>query len=126
LALQGDAVRTTVENAAKRAGLTPRVEYEAQSTGVMLKLVEDGLATTVLPLAMAADRARTGVLAMRPIVSPELRRHLRWRQSAGADNRSVHVEIRHIVEQVLRAAADDPVLRHAYSFTQTPLLDDAL
>jgi LysR family nitrogen assimilation transcriptional regulator len=117
MALQGDAARVTVENAARAIGLALRIEYEAQSTGVMLKLVHDALATTVLPLAMAADGVRAGTLAARPIVSPELRRHLRWQQSpAVGENSAAHNAVRRIVEQALRSAAAEPVFGEAYSF----------
>ena len=113
----GDSMRKAVESAARELGLTPRIEFEVQSIGVILKLVRSGLASTVLPMPMVLDLVREGALVARRIEAPALTRTLRWATADAPAQPGAIRELQRLVERVVREGFADPLLREAYQLS---------
>lgn len=112
-----DTLRRCVDMAARRIGVPLDVEYEVQSTSVILKLVRHAVAATILPMAMVADDLREGRLAARPIESPSLTRHLRWLRAATPAAGLPLGTLQDLVLRTLRQVTAQSELRSAYHFT---------
>ncbi len=117
---RGDSLRQAVEDAAQARGLCLRIDYEVQSTGVILNLVRSGIASTVLPMPMARDGVRDGSLIARRIDADSLERHLRWLHAASPSEPATVAELRGLIERTLKSASGDPLLGEAYTFASVP------
>ena len=122
LALPGthDSIRKTVEEAARSAGLTVRLEYEVQSVGVLISLVSAGYASSVLPMPVMARSIEEGKVSALRIAAPGLQRDLRWWLGAGAERRLITRETQRVVEQALRIGSAASPWHDAYSFFEDP------
>jgi LysR family nitrogen assimilation transcriptional regulator len=69
-------LRSSVETAAKEAGIALSIEVEADGTATILDLVRGGIGLTVLPHSLVEEDARAGFYDVRrltePAVTPEL------------------------------------------------------
>lgn len=108
----GDSLRAAVEHAAKSLDLPLNVEYEIQSVNVILKLVRNGLASTILPIPMVLEHLRAGDLVARRIESPALTRDLHWLTTDKGSPATVALQ--GLVERVLHNQRSDPLLNEAY------------
>jgi LysR family transcriptional regulator, nitrogen assimilation regulatory protein len=70
------AIRSLVEGAAARIGLSLDIAVETNDAGVQKQLVQGGLGWTVLPGIMVADEAAGGALNAAPIVNPGIPRRI--------------------------------------------------
>jgi LysR family nitrogen assimilation transcriptional regulator len=69
-------IRSLVEGAAARIGLSLDIAVETNDAGVQNQLVQAGLGWTVLPGIMVAAEAAAGTLNAAPIVSPGIPRRI--------------------------------------------------
>ena len=71
-----DSVRMLVDQKAHELGLILKVGHEIRSISGLKTMIQRGAGAGILPFGTVASEVRSGVLSMRPIVSPELRRTL--------------------------------------------------
>jgi LysR family transcriptional regulator, nitrogen assimilation regulatory protein len=71
-----DSVRTLVQQKARDLGLEMKIEHEIRSIPGLKTIIQRGLAAGILPYGTVMDEVKAGSLAVRPIVSPTLRRTL--------------------------------------------------
>ena len=111
----GDSLRQCVADAAQAMGLALRIMYEVQASAVVVSLVKNAFAATVLPISLAAEGVQSGELTTRPIVKPLLTRNLRWLKSGKATIQDglLHDLQRVVQRTVQREIASGP-LKHAY------------
>jgi LysR family nitrogen assimilation transcriptional regulator len=71
-----DSVRMLVEQKARELGLDLKVDHEIRSIPGLKTMIRRGVAAGILPFGTIASEVEEGILSMRPIVSPTLRRTL--------------------------------------------------
>jgi LysR family nitrogen assimilation transcriptional regulator len=76
LAERRDVVREVVERAVQESGLEMTLAYEVRSIAAFKSLILRGEATSIMPYASVIQEERQGLLQVRPIVEPTLRRTL--------------------------------------------------
>jgi LysR family nitrogen assimilation transcriptional regulator len=76
LAERRDVVREVVERAVHESGLEMTLAYEVRSIAAFKSLILRGEATSIMPYASVIQEERQGLLQVRPIVEPTLRRTL--------------------------------------------------
>ncbi len=76
LAERRDVVRELVERAVHDSGLEMSLAYEVRSIAAFKSLILRGEATSIMPYASVLHEERQGLLQVRPIVEPTLRRTL--------------------------------------------------
>jgi DNA-binding transcriptional LysR family regulator len=86
----GSAVRTTVDDALRKAGIAPRIALEFSNTEAVKRAVAAGLGISFIPEASIAPEVSSGRLVARDVPGLVIRRrlwivrHARRRLSAGA------------------------------------------
>ncbi|MFZ4285973.1 LysR family transcriptional regulator [Variovorax sp. HJSM1_2] len=76
LAERRDVVRELVERAVHENGLEMTLAYEVRSIAAFKSLILRGEATSIMPYASVIQEEQQGLLQVRPIVEPTLRRTL--------------------------------------------------
>jgi len=71
---RGAGIRRLLDAACARAGVVPRIAFEATTPRALVDLAERGLGVAVVPSSAARDRPGVRVLAL----EPELRGRLVW------------------------------------------------
>ncbi|MDB6176220.1 LysR family transcriptional regulator [Paracoccus sp. Z330] len=67
-------LRRRIEETARAIGVVPNVKYETGSVNVVSKLVEEGLAGTIVPLTFWLDKISSGNLNVQPVNNPRITR----------------------------------------------------
>jgi LysR family nitrogen assimilation transcriptional regulator len=102
-------VRNIVEAEAQRLSLEVRLAYEVHSVSSMKTMVARGAASTIMPYSLLANELRTGVLAGRRIVRPQLTRTLyivrRRAHSPLLDDERVKAHMEKVIETYIKAMA---------------------
>jgi len=83
---------------------------------VVLSLVRSGIASSVLPMSMAMEGVRDGVLSVQLIRDPVLTRSLRWLRSPILPNEPHVAELQRMVECTLRECILAGPLQNVYTF----------
>jgi LysR family transcriptional regulator, nitrogen assimilation regulatory protein len=76
LPTSGHGLRTSVEDAARQAGVDLRVVLEIDSLTALVRIAQEGIAHAVLPKYVVAAELRAGAVCARRIVEPPIRRTL--------------------------------------------------
>lgn len=102
-------VRQIVEAEAQRLSLDVRLAYEVHSVSSMKTMVARGTASTIMPYSLLANELRSGVLAGRRIVRPQLTRTLYIvRQRAHSpllDDERVKAHMERVIDTYIKAMA---------------------
>ncbi len=100
-------VRQVVESEAKRLSLEVRLAYEVHSVTSMKTMVARGTASTIMPYSLLANELRSGVLAGRRIVRPQLTRTLyivrRRAHSPLLDDERVKAHLERVIDTYIKA-----------------------
>lgn len=104
-------LRKVIERAASAAELKLDVRYELNSAALLIAVVKEGLAWTILPDSACVDAVAAKAVAGRPIVAPELSRvqALVWQQ--GRSLAPAALAVRDAIVDVVAALAREGRLR---------------
>ncbi|SET27396.1 LysR family transcriptional regulator [Paracoccus homiensis] len=67
-------LRRRIEETARAIGVVPNVKYETGSVNVVSKLIDEGLAGTIVPLTFWLDKIATGTVSVQPVTRPAITR----------------------------------------------------
>lgn len=66
-------IREMVDNVAHKLGVKLKIDHEMQSLGSIIRMVESGLAATIIAGSRSNRQTRTGTMVARQIIEPELK-----------------------------------------------------
>ena len=99
-------IRSLVEGAAARIGLSLDIAVDTNDAGVQMQLVQGGLGWTVLPGIMVAAEAAGGALNAAPIVSPGIPRRIVLAKPTSARSTSAVRMVAEILEETVLSLID--------------------
>jgi len=100
-------LRTIIDAAAKRAGTSLSIAYEADRVSTILELVKGGRCYTILPASFLAPPAAAGGVEFRSLTEPDLRRTLLLAISTKNSHSSASSSLMTAVKQTITEQVHD-------------------
>jgi LysR family nitrogen assimilation transcriptional regulator len=70
----GHDLRRRIEEAARNSGISLNIKYETSSINVIGKMIEEGLAYSILPATFWLSQIASGKIMIRPLINPSISR----------------------------------------------------
>ena len=118
-----DSIRKIAESAARALNVPLPLKYEVRSPGVIVSLVRQGFANSIMPLPVIVDAVAQGQLSACRIVSPTLDRYLYWVRGASSGAGQPTKEFERLVAHTIRQETVNSPWAAAYRLLEHLCLD---